>query len=72
MAKLDLDTCMDIFDWFDDATFEHINHLLISKVNGEQRVRSAMPAIRQHARWLVNLHRDTDSAYPEETLPKSA
>lgn len=72
MAKLDLDTCMDIFDWFDDATFEHINHILISKVNGERRVRSAMPAIRQHARWLVNLHRDTEYAYPEETLPKSA
>ena len=72
MAKLDLDTCMDLFDWFGDATFEHINHILISKINCEQRVRSAMPAIRQHARWLVNLHRDTECAYPEKTLPKSA
>ena len=72
MAKLDLDTCMDIFDWFDDATFEHINHILISKINGEQRVRLAMPAIRQHAHWFLNLHCDTDCAYPEKTLPKSA
>ena len=28
MAKLDLYTCMDIFDWFDDSTFEYINHIL--------------------------------------------
>ena len=72
MAQLDLYTCMDIFDWFDDATFEYIDHILTSKVNGEQRVRSAMPANRAHARWLLNLHRDTESAYPEETLLKSA
>ena len=72
MTKLDLYTCMDIFDWFDDTTFEYIDHILTSKANGEQRVRFAMPAIRAHARRLLNLHRDTESTYPEETLTKSA
>jgi hypothetical protein len=32
MARLSLETCMDIFDWFDDNTFEYINHILLCSV----------------------------------------
>ena len=28
MAKLNLETCMDIFDWFDDNSFEYFYFLL--------------------------------------------
>lgn len=64
MAKLDLETCMDIFDWFDDNAFEYIHHVLLSKVDGEQRVKGTMPEIRKRARWLLNLHQGTEAAYP--------
>lgn len=72
MAKLDLDTCMDIFDWFDDNTFEYINHIMLSKVDGEARVKGTMPEIRKRARWLLKLHRGTDGAYPEQLLNQPA
>lgn len=50
MAKLDLYTCMDIFDWFDDNTFEYINHILTSKATASNasappcRLSGSMPA----------------------------
>ena len=50
MAKLNLETCMDIFDWFDDNSFEYINHILLFKVDGEERVKRALPELRKHAR----------------------
>ena len=68
MARMSLDTCMDIFDWFDDNTFEYINHILLCKVDGEERVKRALPELRKHARWLLKLHRGTEAAYPEELL----
>ena len=72
MAKLDLETCMDIFDWFDDNSFEYINHILLSKVDGEERVKCALPELRKRARWLLKLNRDTEYAYPEELLNQPA
>lgn len=70
--RLDLDTCMDIFDWFDDNSYEYLSHILISKIDGEERIKRAMPAIRKRARWLVKLHRGTECAYPEKLLNQPA
>jgi len=64
MKNLDIDTCMDIFDWFDDNTFEYLNHILLSKIDGEERVRRALPELRKRARKLIRLHRGTEAAYP--------
>ena len=72
MARLSLETCMDIFDWFDDNTFEYINHILLCKVDGEERVKRALQALRKHARWLLNLHSGTEHAYPEQFLNQPA
>ena len=43
-STLDLERVMDIFDWFNSPTFELINHTLLAKLDGEERVRRAMPA----------------------------
>ena len=72
MARLSLETCMDIFDCFDDNTFEYINHILLCKVDGEERVKRALPALRKHARWLLKLHSGTEHAYPEQFLNQPA
>ena len=63
-ARLDLATCMDIFDWFNDVSFEYLNHMLTSKANCAERVKHAMPEIRKRARWLVDVHKGTEAAYP--------
>lgn len=52
---LSLETCMDIFDWFDDDTYEYINHILLSKLDGEQRVRRTLPELAQASR-LAGAH----------------
>ena len=72
MARMSLDTCMDIFDWFDDNTFEYINHILLCKVDGEERGKRALPELRKHARRLLKLHRGTEAASPEELLNQPA
>ena len=72
MATLSLETCMDIFDWFDDSSFEYINHILTCKVKGEERVRRTLPELRKRARWLLKIHRGTEGAYPEELLNQPA
>ena len=28
--------CMDVFDWFDDPTYEYIHHILLAKLDGEK------------------------------------
>lgn len=63
-ARLDLATCMDIFDWFDDNTFSYLNHILLSKIDAEKRVKRALPEIRKHAKRLVDIHSGTEAAYP--------
>ena len=63
----DLATCMDIFDWFDADEFDYINHIMISKLDGDERVRRALPEICKRAQWLVMIHRGCENAYPEYT-----
>ena len=65
--KYDLDTCMDIFDWFDAPEFDYLNHIMLSKLDGDERVRRALPEIRKRAQWLVRIHRGCENAYPEYT-----
>lgn len=72
MARMSLDTCMDIFDWFDDNTFEYINHILLCKVDGEERVKRALPELRKHARWLLKLHRGYGSCLPGRASESTA
>ena len=64
--------CMDVFDWFDDPTYEYINHVLISKLDGEARVARALRALCEQADALIASHQDTKSAYPEELLNQPA
>ena len=72
MENFGFETCMDIFDWFDYAAFEYLNHIILSQVDGEKRVRRALPELQKKARWLVALHRDTEGAYPVEFLDQPA
>ena len=65
--KYDLETCMDIFDWFDTAEYDFLNHILLTKVDGEERVRRILPQLRNRAKWLVKVHRGCEDAYPEDT-----
>lgn len=62
---LDFETVMDIFDWFNSPCLELINHTLLSKLDGEERVRRAMPAFRREARKLVKKYSGTEFAYPD-------
>lgn len=65
MKHMNIETLMDILDWFDDDLYDYINHILLCKLDGEERIRRAMPSLRKHARALVIAHRGTESAYPE-------
>ena len=61
-----LETCLDILDWFNDPDFEYkyINHILVSKLDGEERIRRALPLISKHCAELVRSHANTPAAYP--------
>jgi len=72
MTKLTLEACMDIFDWYDDETYEYINHILLSKLDGEERVKRVLPELRKRARFLLRVHAGTEAAYPEEYLKRTA
>ncbi len=60
----DYETVMDIVDGFNSTCLELINHTLFSKLDGEERVRRAMPAFRREARKLVKKYSGTSFAYP--------
>ena len=64
MKTLDFETCMDVFDWFNDDLFDYLHHILVSKVLGEARIAAAMPFIRERAWLLIRAHRGTELAYP--------
>lgn len=66
MKHMTVDELMDILDWFDDIRYEHLAHILLTKLDAEERIARAMPELYRHAEWLVNLHRGTDAAYPED------
>ena len=59
-----LEKCLDILDFFGDVTFSHVAHALQVKIDGEERARKALPAMRKRAQWLVRIHAGTDCAYP--------
>lgn len=59
-----LETCLDILDWFNDPNFEYINHILVSKLDGEERIRRALPIISKHCAELIRAHANTPAAYP--------
>ena len=59
-----LETCLDILDWFNDPDFDYINHILVSKLDGEERIRRALPLISKHCAELIRVHANTPAAYP--------
>ena len=59
-----LETYLDILDWFNDPDFEYINHILVSKLDGEERIRRALPLISKHCTALIRAHANTPTAYP--------
>jgi len=63
-----LSQCMDILDWFDDPLYEYLNHILLSKLDGEARVARALPDLIDHAEALLRSHAGTEAAYPAEFL----
>ena len=68
MKRMNIETLMDILDWFDDGLYDYLNHILLTKRDGEARIRRAMPELRKYARSLVAAPRGTDCAYPEGLL----
>ena len=59
-----LETCLDILDWFNDPDYDYINHILISKLDGEERVMRALPLISNRCAELIHAHANTPEAYP--------
>ena len=59
-----LEKCLDILEWFGDVSFSHVAHALQVKIDGEERARKALPAMRRRAQWLVKIHAGTACAYP--------
>ena len=65
MKRMNIETLMDILDWFDDGLYDYLDHILLTKPDGKVRIRRAMPELRKYARTLVAAYRGTDRAYPE-------
>ena len=63
-GDLSFQICMDILDWFDDPYYDYINHILRTKLNGEERVMGALPTISDYCRELIAAHQGTENAYP--------
>ena len=61
---LSFETCMDILDWFNDDTHDYITHILLAKLDGEERIRRAMPSISDYCLKLVVAHSAGENAYP--------
>ena len=72
MKHMSFETLMDVLDWFDDSLYDYVNHILLSKLDGEERIRRAMLLLQRHAEELIAIHRDTECAYPEEPVSLSA
>ena len=63
-TRLSLDTCLDILDWFNDPQYDYINHIVLSKLDGEQRVRKALPTLQEYCLDLIIQHIGMEDAYP--------
>ena len=61
---LSFEICMDILDWFDDPYYDYINHILLAKLDGEQRIMGALTTISDYCRELIAAHEGTEIAYP--------
>ena len=61
---MSFEICMDILDWFDDGMYDYINHILLSKLDGAQRIQRALPHLRAYAQELGERYRHTERAYP--------
>ena len=61
-SVLSFEICMDILDWFDDPYYDYLNHTMIAKLDGEARVRGALPTISDYCRELVAAHAATEIA----------
>ena len=72
MKTRTLAECMDVFDWFDDPTYEYINHILLTKFDGEERVARALRTLCGLTDELIANHREREDAYPEELLNQPA
>ena len=59
-----LETYLDILDWFNDPDYDYINHILVSKLDGDERVRRALPIISKRCAELIRVHANTPEAYP--------
>ena len=62
--KMSLDTCLDILDWFDDPQYEYINHIMVAKLDGEKRLKKALPILQGHCMDLIIAHMGLEDAYP--------
>lgn len=62
--RFTIDTCMDILDWFNDEHYDYLNHIMLAKLDGEKRIRRALPSIAEYCLKLVNAHQGTERAYP--------
>ena len=72
MKHMSFGTLMDVLDWFDDSLYDYVHHILLAKLDGEERIRRALPLLHRHAEELIASHRGTECAYPEEPVSLSA
>ena len=64
MNTLSFEICMDILDWFDDPYYDYLNHILLAKLDGEQRIMGALTTISDYCRELIAANEGTEWAYP--------
>jgi len=72
MKPTTFEDCMDVFDWFDDALYEYLNHIWLSKLDADARIARALPRIIDHAAELIAAHAGTEVAYPVKLLNQPA
>jgi len=72
MKPTTFEDCMDVFDWFDDALYEYLNHIWLSKLDADARIARALPRIIDRAAELIAAHEGTEVAYPVKLLNQPA
>ena len=74
MKHMNIETLMDILDWFDDGLYDYLNHILLSKLDGEARIRRAMPELRKYAphKHLSLIHISEPTDRTRSRMPSSA
>ena len=72
MKPTTFEECMDVFDWFDDALYEYLNHIWLSKLDADARIARALPRIIDRAAELIAAHEGTEVAYPVKLLNQPA